>query len=133
MMRMAFMLLLLALASHAALAQVDSACDSTLTRLQAEYQELEGENTRLEQELATIRHGSENILRLTEERSALQHQVARLTRQVADLEQQNLDLRNERSQRWFLIGAGVLAGGILIGLIIPRLRPGRRKTAWNSL
>jgi len=56
-----------------------------------------------------------------------------LTRSGADLEQENRGPKNQANQRWSLSGAGVLAGGILLGLILPRLRLGRRKSAWGSL
>lgn len=91
------------------------------------------EKDRLEQELATIRQASANVVRISEERSELRKSVADLTRQVADLQQQNRDLSNENDQRWFLIGAGVIAGGILLGLILPHLRFQRRKSSWGSL
>lgn len=132
-MRRAALLVAITLLCHASAAQVERDCKTELERLESANQRLQSERSRLEQELAVIRHGSEHILRLTEERSALQHEVAQLTRRVADLEQQNLDLRNERKQRWFLIGAGVLASGVLIGLVIPQLRLRRRKTPWGSL
>lgn len=104
-----------------------------LGRLQAEHQQVTAEKRRREQELAVIRHGSEHLVRLTEERSALQREVASLARRAADLDLRNLDLRNETGHRWFLIGAGVLTGGILIGPILPQLRLRRRKAPWSSL
>jgi SH3 domain protein len=52
---------------------------------------------------------------------------------VAELQQANRELANQSTQRWFLIGAGVVCGGILIGLILPRLRLRRRKDTWGSL
>ena len=73
------------------------------------------------------------LLRITEERNELRQGVADLSRQVATLQQENLDMKNQSTQRWFLIGAGVLGGGILLGLVLPHLRFRRRKTSWGSL
>lgn len=101
--------------------------------LQLDHQDLAAEKARIEQELASIKHASANVVLITEERSELRRRVADLTRQVADLEQENQDLKNQTTQRWFLIGAGVVTGGILIGLILPHLRLRRRKNAWGSL
>lgn len=101
--------------------------------LTADHEELEREKERLEQELAAIKHASANVVRITEERSELRKRVADLTRQAADLKQENRDLKSQTNQRWFLIGAGVVAGGILIGLILPHLRFRRRKSSWGSL
>jgi SH3 domain protein len=88
----------------------------------------------LEQQLATIRHASANVLDITNDREQLRLQVADLSRTRADLEQENRDLKNQTNQRWFMIGAGVLVGGVLLGLILPHLRLGRRrKSSWGSL
>jgi SH3 domain protein len=103
------------------------------TALQADHQELRGEKRRLEEELATIRHAAANVVRITEERTELRQSAAELSRQVASLQQENLDLRNQSNQRWFLIGAGVVLGGILLGLILPHLRFHRRRSSWGSL
>jgi SH3 domain protein len=102
-------------------------------QLQGDYQRLETEKNRMEQELATIKAASADVIRVTQERTELRRNVADLTRQVADLQQSNLDLKNQNEQRWFLIGAGVVAGGILLGLILPHLRFRRRKSSWGSL
>lgn len=102
--------------------------------LQTRYQSLEHDKQLLEQQLATIRHASANVLDITNDRERLRIQVADLTRARADLEQENRDLRNQTNQRWFMIGAAVLIGGILLGLFLPHLRLGRRrKSAWGSL
>lgn len=101
--------------------------------LLARYQTVERDKQRLEQELATIRYASANVLELTNDRERLRLQVAELTRANADLGLENGDLKDQQNQRWFLIGAGVLVGGILLGLLLPRLRLGRRKTAWDTL
>lgn len=101
--------------------------------LRERYASLEREKQQREQELATIRHASANVLDITSDRERLRLQVAELTRARADLEQENRDLKNQTSQRWFLIGAGVVGGGVLIGLLLPHLRLGRRKTPWGRL
>ena len=101
--------------------------------LQSGYQTLEREKQLLEQQLATIRHASANVMDIANDRERLRLQVANLTRTRADLEQENRDIKNQTNQRWFLIGTGVLIGGILLGLILPHLRLGRRKSNWGSL
>lgn len=123
-----------------ALQQHPDALAAQLARLQSETADLETrfgaserERQRLEQELATIRHASANVLDIANDRERLRIQVAALTRARADLEQANRDLGNQTNQRWFLIGSGVLGGGVLLGLILPHLRFGRRKSAWGSL
>ena len=107
---------------------------SELAELRSRYQALEREKQLQEQQLATIRHASANVLEITNDRERLRIQVADLTRAQAELEQANRDLENQTNQRWFMIGAGVLVGGVLLGLLLPHLRlGGRRKSAWGSL
>jgi len=101
--------------------------------LRARFATLEREKQLREQELAKIRHASANVLDITNDRERLRLQVAELTRARAALEQENRDLKNQTNQRWFLIGAGVLVSGVLMGLILPHLRVRRRKTTWGSL
>jgi SH3 domain protein len=102
-------------------------------QLRIDHEDLQRHREQLEQELATLRHASANVMQITEERAELRKNVADLARQTADLQQENGELRNQTTQRWFLIGAGVLVGGVLIGLILPHLRFRRRKSSWGSL
>ena len=110
-----------------------SALQQSQQTLTANYKTLERNKEQLERELAEVRHASANAIRINEERQRLQDQVAELMETVSDLEHRNLELANHRDQRWFLIGAGVVGGGILLGLILPNLRLRRRRSSWGSL
>jgi len=102
-------------------------------KLTTDHEALEQEKEQLEEELASTKYASTNLDAIIQERSDLRKRVADLTGQVADLRQKNRDLKNETNQRWFLIGAGVVTGAILIGLILPHLRFRRRKNDWGML
>ncbi|MES9824428.1 MAG: TIGR04211 family SH3 domain-containing protein [Candidatus Thiodiazotropha endolucinida] len=86
-----------------------------------------------EQELQSIQRTASNAIRISNERNELRKQVADLTREAEELKQENRDLSNEATRDWFLIGAGVIIAGILIGLILPHLRFQRRRSSWGSL
>lgn len=108
-----------------------------LIGLQAEHQTLQRAcaqsnetNQRLEQELETIRRASADAVRINNDRIELRKTVANLTREGEDLRQELRELKNHISQRWFLSGAGVLVLGILLGLILPRLRFRQSREAW---
>jgi SH3 domain protein len=110
------------------------------TELQQQYDELRTAHEQLlaikqrqEQELQSIQRTASNAIRISNERNELRQQVASLTRTVADLEQQNQDLSNDSTRDWFLIGAGVIVAGILIGLVLPHLRFQRRRNSWGTL
>jgi SH3 domain protein len=110
-----------------------AALQTAYDRLDADFQALQRDKVRTEQELATIRHASTNLLDITSDRERLRIQVSELTRERADLEQANRDLGNRTNQRWFMIGAGVILIGVLIGLFLPHLSFRRRRGSWGSL
>jgi SH3 domain protein len=97
------------------------------------HKELQAIKDKQEQELQSIQRTASNAIRISNERNELRKQVANLTREVEDLKQENRDLSNEATRDWFLIGAGVIIAGILIGLILPHLRFQRRRSSWGSL
>ena len=112
-----------------------------LSKLQAEHDELlkshaslEQDKNNLEQELSGIKRTASNAIRVTNERNELRQQVTTLTRELEDLKQENRELSNDSAQDWFIIGAGVIIGGIIIGLILPHLRVQRRRSTsgWDS-
>ncbi|MCB1722223.1 MAG: TIGR04211 family SH3 domain-containing protein [Chromatiaceae bacterium] len=103
------------------------------TALQKSHEELQQAKSLVDQEYAALQRTANNAVRIANERNELRKQVAELTREVEDVKQQNRELENKTAQNWFLIGAGVVVGGILLGLILPHLRVRRRKSSWGSL
>jgi SH3 domain protein len=113
---------------------------SKLASLQTEHKtlrqahdELQTLKQQLQQELESIRNTAANAIRIGNERNDLRKTVAALTRERENLKQENRDLSNRTAQNWFLIGAGVIIAGIVLGLILPHLRFQRRKASWGSL
>jgi SH3 domain protein len=100
--------------------------------LQENAASLKREKQNLESELAEIRNASANAIEIDRERRQLQERVANLLVQVDQLEHRNLELANRTKQHWFLIGAAVLAGGVLVGLLLPNLRLRRRRSPWGG-
>ncbi len=85
-------------------------------------QELTAANQTLQEQLDSAQEG----LEMAEENERLSAQATELQERIDQLEGQVTRL-NDRSQReWFLIGAGVLLGGILLGIIVTRI-PWRRR------
>ncbi len=76
----------------------------------------------------------ELIKRLSAEKKAVEHTLsagtAGLEAEVRQLRQENRRLADGAHRQWFLAGAGVLGGGLLVGLILPRLRTSRRRDSW---
>lgn len=103
------------------------------TELQAAHAELTDLKHDVEAELTTLKRTAADAIRISNERNQLRKQVTDLTRSNEELKQENLEMDNNQQQRWFLIGAGVVILGIVIGLILPRLSMGRQKDSlWGG-
>ncbi len=103
---------------------------SSNTDLGKRVEALTKANQEQEQELNRIRRTSASALALDDENRTLKEQFGRLERDYQMLEQQNEVLRDRRDRDWFVIGAAVILLGVVIGLIIPKIR-WKRKSAWN--
>lgn len=71
----------------------------------------------LEQRVAEAREG----LELRQENARLQEQVAALQDRVEELRARARELADRRSREWFMIGGGVVLGGILFGMLVTRI------------
>lgn len=98
--------------------------------LNKRLEDLTRTNQGQEQELNHIRRTSASALALDEENRALTERLTRLERDHQMLEQQAESLKDRWARDWFFAGAGVLLLGMLIGLIVPKIR-WKRKSAWN--
>lgn len=94
-----------------------------------------GLGTELEEvraELERIRRASASALELDKANRELRTRIA-ASDQVADgLRAEVAELKANTRRDWFLAGAGVLVAGLLLGLILPRLKLGRR-SRWGDL
>lgn len=93
---------------------------------------LSDKNLSLNRQLTTIRQTAANALAIDNENKTLKSKIMNLERQTQSLGQENAVLKDRRNRDWFVAGALVLGGGIVLGLVIPRLRV-RRKSNWDTL
>jgi SH3 domain protein len=89
----------------------------------AEAQTNHGEASR---ELTEIRTAAANVVEIREQNARLQQRLVQRDQEVERLTAENDRLTARSNQNWFLIGAAVLLGGIVIGLVAPSLRRKRR-------
>ncbi|MDD5036396.1 MAG: TIGR04211 family SH3 domain-containing protein [Methylococcaceae bacterium] len=94
-------------------------------------QELSAETARMNTEVIAIRQASANVLQIQAERDQLQEKVITLERELDTIRREKQALDSSNKQDWFMIGAGVLFGGILLGLVLPRLS-WRKRASWDS-
>jgi SH3 domain protein len=105
-------------------ARLESSLADTSTALDASQTSAD----QMDAELADIRAASAGALQTRQQNQELRRQLDELTTgaQVAAMEID--ELRRRERQNWFIIGAAVLLGGVIIGLVAPSLRPKRRST-----
>lgn len=99
--------------------------------LDTETSSLKKSNVSLSRELEQLKETSSNAVQILEERNQLQQRVVTIERELESLKRENDTLVNSDAQDWFLVGAGVLLFGILLGFILPKLS-WRKKKSWQS-
>lgn len=97
-----------------------------------DYKSLTVANKKQAEELAHLRQVSAKPLKLENENLRLKKELLDLENEHTLLSQETQMLRDSSDREWFLNGAGVIIVGIILGLIIPRLKL-RKKSSWSSL
>jgi SH3 domain protein len=100
-------------------------------KLAQELDTLNGQNRKASQELSEIKRTASSALAIDSENKDLKSRVVLLERDMQTLQQENEGLRDRTARDWFMVGAGVVLLGILVGLIIPRIR-WRKKSSWDT-
>lgn len=123
----------------ARLEQENRELNATIRELRGEKEAVSQERSKLDQtsrqltqELEEIRRTASSALALDAENKELKTRILGVEREIQTLQQENARLRDRTSRDWFMVGAGVVVLGIIIGLIIPRIRF-RRKSSWGEL
>lgn len=88
--------------------------------------ELESEKSQLTAELAEIKRKAASVLSIDAQNKDLRQQLTDAEIKVNILEEENESLSAQGSRYWFVAGALVLLGGILLGVILPRMKFQRR-------
>ncbi len=99
--------------------------------LQKEQSSLAGEHRKVSQELSEIRRTASSALAIDSENKGLKSRVVALERNLQTVQQENESLKDRTARDWFMVGAAVVLLGIIVGLVIPRIR-WRKKANWGD-
>ena len=100
--------------------------------LTRQLREAEDTAQRVRRELDDLKRVSASAVKISEENRQLSQNLKAGEQRIMVLEEQNTDLGSQANREWFLVGAGVLVFGILMGLVIPRIR-WRKRSSWSDL
>lgn len=100
------------------------------SQLDSEHNKLINENKANTDELAKLNQIATHPKQLASENAELREKFAKISDEYNLIKQENQVLKDRSKRNWFLAGALVVIIGIIIGLIIPKIRF-RRKDSWN--
>lgn len=113
----------------AGLEQQVSALEAELNQTAQSLAETETSAAQTGAELADIRTAAAAALETRQQNDTLRQRLAEMTSAAAVAELEIDELRRSERQSWFMVGAAVLFGGILIGLVAPSLKR-KRRSSW---
>ena len=114
-------------------AEEGASMGSQLNAIRGEYEsanrtieQLEQNNARLQSQLDEVTQKAANTLAIDQQNQDLQQKLTDAEIQVNVLEQEKDRLLRQSNRNWFITGALVLFGGVLLGLVLPRMKFQRR-------
>jgi SH3 domain protein len=99
--------------------------------LAKERSSLDGKHRKVSQELSEIKRTASSALAIDSENKTLKSRLVSLERALQTTKQENESLKDRTARDWFMVGGGVVLLGIIVGLIIPRIR-WRKKSSWDQ-
>ena len=100
--------------------------------LQQKFTDMENENNNLKLELASLSKVARDPLRIAGERDDAVERSQHLSDELDMLRLKNQRLTDKTEQNWFLIGAGVVIAGIILGLLLPHMRVKKNRSEWGD-
>lgn len=95
-----------------------------------ELETLRADNTRLSAELRDIRKISEDAVNLDKRNQELAELNANLKNELDMARSELADIRESRESRMMMAGGGLIFAGIILGIILPRMRS-KRRDGWS--
>jgi SH3 domain protein len=95
------------------------------SELQVVQARLEEKIKSLQNTLARLRKNASDPIRIADENAQLQQQLASAQTKAEELTQENVILGDQNIKSWFMIGAAVSIGSLILGIVLTRIR-------WNK-
>ncbi|MEO8467401.1 MAG: TIGR04211 family SH3 domain-containing protein [Gammaproteobacteria bacterium] len=108
------------------LEQQVSALTAELGGTKADLAQTRSSHNQASKDLADLRTAAANVVEIRDQNESLRQRLIQRDREVEELTAAKTRLTSQDRQNWFIVGAGVLFGGVVIGLIAPSLRRKRR-------
>ena len=105
--------------------------EQLLGNTRSKLEDAEGANTDMAAELNDIRSASASAITMRDQNKSLRQRVIDVERELNNLAMENRELSSRANREWFVVGAAVLIVGILLGIIVPRLKP-KRRSGWGD-
>jgi len=102
------------------------------TQLQRQLNQLQNSGEDVQKQLDDVRKLSSNVIQIDGQNKQLRQRLIDNELAVDELKAENSRLGSRSNREWFVIGAMVIMFGILVGLILPRIR-WRKKSSWGDL
>lgn len=109
-----------------------------IAQLNLQYVDSDGQNAslketaqRLSKELGDLRRTASSAMALENENRQLKEKLQQIDHEIQALSIENNTLKDKSAKNWFLVGAAVLFGGVILGLLLPSLRS-RKTSSWSS-
>jgi len=107
------------------------ALKAEFAKLSQEYNKLSKEHKEVTDRMSRINEVAAKPILLDKENRELKEQNVTLTNEMQLVSQENQILKDRSDRDWFIAGSGVIFAGILIGLLLPKLRPSK-KNSWSG-
>jgi len=102
--------------------------NSELQNIQAK---LENRIQKLQDTLSSLRKNASDPIRIADENEQLRQQLASAKIKAEELTQENIILGDQNIKQWFMIGAVVSIGSLILGILLTRIR-WKKKESWGG-
>jgi len=117
-------------AKNKTLASGQSSANKSASQLSQQNKTLQNANVKLEKELNYIKDVSGNAISINQRNQQLIEENQQLKNDKDLLSSDNERLKDDAKSQYFMMGAGAILLGLILGLVLPSLKPKRKDTGW---